>query len=420
MSPAKQQASVKKPARRGRRSAAKDSTPAIYKYNDAIELPAVDRDHLDAGMPAAVFVEPPGKMRRFPRSAPEFISDPDHVGLFSRFGADTITSPPVFVAAARNARVVGFRTILTENGLFFNDDSVSGPRQRRQFLMDLAGPYPGNEENGFRAADKIDRFFLDPGERPTQRIKKTTVVLCTQEPSNYGSWLFRTLPKLHSLAQINLRQPLRYLVWAGFPAFYEYLDLLGISEDLIIHHDPSNVIYDLDKAIIPSVRNNQAYLDPESVALFAKLRARLGGPVQPGARIYVSRVQHSQSEASARVMLNEPELVERLVDLRFRIVEPETLSVAEQILAFSSAEMVVGPSGSGMFNVVFCHPGTKVIDIESEPHWIHAHRCLFASCGLRYGIFVGRALDRDFEVHHKPWKVNIDALIAQIMSFAGN
>jgi hypothetical protein len=337
MSPGRQRASAKNTTRRVRSSAGNDGAPAIYKYNDSIELPAVDRDHLDTRVSAAVFVEPPGKTRSFPRYAPEFVSDPDGVGLFSGFVPDTITSPPVFVAAARNARVVGFRTVLTENGLFFNDDSVSGPGQRQRFLMGLAGPYPANEENGFRAAGEIDRFFLDPGERPTQRVKGTTVLLCSAEPSNYGSWLFRTLPKLRTLTHINLRDPLRYLVWAGFPAFYQYLDLLGISEYQIIHHDLSNVIYHLEKAIIPSVRNNQAFLDPESVTLFASLREQFGGPVQPGVKIYVSRVQHSESEASARVMLNERELVDRLVDLDFRIIEPETLSVAEQILAFSTA-----------------------------------------------------------------------------------
>jgi capsular polysaccharide biosynthesis protein len=115
-------------------------------------------------------------------------------------------------------------------------------------------------------------------------------------------------------------------------------------------------------------------------------------------------------------MLNEAELVERLIAHDFRIVYPERLSVAEQILEFSSAELVVGPSGSGMFNVVFCHPGTKVIDIESEPHWIHAHRSLFSSCDLRYGIFVGKAVSRNFSAHHQPWKVNIKALIARIQT----
>jgi hypothetical protein len=69
-----------------------------------------------------------------------------------------------------------------------------------------------------------------------------------------------------------------------------------------------------------------------------------------------------------------------------------------------------------MFNVVFCYPGTKVIDLESEPHWIHAHRCLLASCDLEYGFFVGQAADRCYQQHHQPWTVNIEALVQRIMS----
>jgi len=408
---------AKKAANRLRSPAGTGNTAVEYKYHDAIDFPAFDRDHLSTLLPVSVYVEPPGTPRKFSRYPPEFVADPDGVGLFSRFAKDTITYPPAFIVTAKKARVVGFRTVLSPNGFFFNDNSVIGPQQRRHLLMDLAAPYPASEETGFRPTDASDRFVLDPGERPTKRIRRTTVLLASLEPSNYGSWLFRVLPKLHTLAKLNLPEPLRYLAWVGFPSFMEYLNLLGISEDQVIHQDPTNVIYHLERVIVPSMRNNQAFLDPESVALFASLRARLGALVQPGCRIYVSRMLQSEN-GSQRIMQNEPELIEQLVHLGFRIVTPETLSVAEQITEFSSAEMVVGPSGSGMFNVVFCHPGTKVIDIESEPHWIHAHRCLFTSCRLRYGIFVGNALDRSFEVHHQPWKVNIDGLISQIKAFA--
>ena len=206
-------------------------------------------------------------------------------------------------------------------------------------------------------------------------------------------------------------------MWAGYPTFRGYLRLLGISEEQLINHDPEHKIYRLDQLIVPSLRNNQAFLDPESLALFSGLRERFGCSPQPGKKIYVSRVDFSRT-GSTRVMQNETELVERLAALGFHIVAPETLSAPEQIQMFSSAEMVVGPSGSGMFNVVHCHPGTRVIDIESEPHWIHAHQNLFASCGLRYGIFVGKAKDRNFEQHHKPWTVNIDALIRRIRTFS--
>jgi capsular polysaccharide biosynthesis protein len=263
----------------------------------------------------------------------------------------------------------------------------------------------------------IDRFVLDPGQRSTEQIEGTAVLLSSEEPSNYGSWIFRVLPKLHTLATLNLCQPLRYLAWAGLPTFREYLRILGIADEQIIQHEPQHVIYNVDQLIVPSLRNNQAFLDPESVSLFARLRDQLGAPRKPGARIYVSRLLQSRTNSS-RVMQNEPELVERLAALGFRIVTPEALSVAEQVLAFSTAEMVVGPSGSGMFNVVFCRPGTRIIDIESEPHWIHAHRSLFASCGLQFGIFVGKTVDHDFREHHRPWTVNIQALLARIKSFS--
>ena len=418
MRPAKNRTRAKKATPRIRSSAGNGRAALeILQYRDALRLPVVDAAHLDASLPASVFIEAPGKARRFMLRVPEFHEDPDGVGLFSGFLQDTITYPPAFVATARNARVVGFRTVLSENGFFFNDDSVIGPEERREFLTRLAMPYPLHEETGLRSAGAVDRFALDRGDRTMHHVEGTAILLSSLEPSNYGSWLFRVLPKLHTMAQINLRQPLRYLVWAEIPAFQEYLKLLGIPDDQIIHHDPISTICHLDQVIVPSIRNNQAFLDPESLTLFAKLRNTLGGPQQPGKRIYISRILQSQS-GSARAMLNEAELVERLVDLDFHIVAPETLSVPEQILAFSSAEMVVGPAGSGMFNVVFCHAGTKIIDIESEPGWIHAHRSLFASCGLRYGIFVGNAVDRDFREDHKPWRVNIDALISRIALFS--
>ena len=67
-------------------------------------------------------------------------------------------------------------------------------------------------------------------------------------------------------------------------------------------------------------------------------------------------------------MLNEEELIARLRPLGFDIIEPQSLTATEQIAAFASADLVVGPSGSGMFNAVFCRPGAKLIDMKSEPH----------------------------------------------------
>ena len=77
----------------------------------------------------------------------------------------------------------------------------------------------------------------------------------------------------------------------------------------------------------------------------------------------------------------------------------------------------MAPSGSGLFNAAFCHPGTKLIDIESEPHWIYAHAGLLASCGLRYGIFVGVVDSADTRAVHRRWSVDIPALLDRVRRF---
>ena len=391
--------------------------PTEYTYHDVLDLPRAADFIAENGVEADVFVEPPGVPRPFERRIPEFLDDPDNVGLFSGLAQDSFLSPPAFVARARNARVVGFRTILLNDGRFFNDDSIPGDHRRSEFLDALAMPDPLNEETGLRRLETSKSFILDFRGRQVKRIPGTTVLLSSAEPSNYGSWLFRALPKLETLKRFSIDESVKFLVWAGQPTFREYLEIVGVPENRVIQHDPQNEIYELHRVIVPSIRNNQAFLDAESLALYARMRGKFGIPQESGTRIYVSRLSQSQ-RGSPRALRNEAELVERLREMAFQIVNPERLSVPEQVRIFSSASMVVGPSGSGMFNVVFCHPGAKVIDIESEPHWIHAHLCLFSSCGLRFGIFVGKAVDKDFKTHHKPWSVNIEALTERIEAFS--
>jgi capsular polysaccharide biosynthesis protein len=113
-------------------------------------------------------------------------------------------------------------------------------------------------------------------------------------------------------------------------------------------------------------------------------------------------------------MLNEEELIEKLVAHGFDVIEPENLSVRDQILAFSSASMVVGPSGSGLFNTMFCHPGTKIIDIQTEPHWFYSYTGMYSSLGLEYGIFIGQTDPADGTPVHRRFTVNIEALLRRI------
>ena len=102
-------------------------------------------------------------------------------------------------------------------------------------------------------------------------------------------------------------------------------------------------------------------------------------------KIFISRCGFNGSYASQhRLMLNEEELTNCLIAKGVEIIYPHKMTSLQQIEAFSSADLVIGCSGSAMFNSVFLSSRYhKLIDIESEPHWIFAHTNLFGSLGFK-------------------------------------
>jgi capsular polysaccharide biosynthesis protein len=102
----------------------------------------------------------------------------------------------------------------------------------------------------------------------------------------------------------------------------------------------------------------------------------------------------------------------------FVTVEPELLTVAQQVGLFSKAEVVVCPGGSGIFNAAFCPPSARFITIESSGRYINTHAGVFASLGMRHGIIFGREDTTDTTDIHKRWTLDIPPAIEAIESFS--
>ena len=94
-------------------------------------------------------------------------------------------------------------------------------------------------------------------------------------------------------------------------------------------------------------------------------------------RLYISRGDNTNQ----RVLLNEPELLNRLVSRGFRSIELSKLSFDEQVDLFARAEAVIGVHGAGLSNLVFAPPGCLVMEIAGQSYCptmfeeISAHRC---------------------------------------------
>ncbi len=389
----------------------------IYELVNPTDLPRIEPSDVISGTSNGICIQSTDTRREFDRYSAAFVDDPDNVGLFpGGIGPATYFYPPAYTAVIHDATLVGYRTILTGDRQFFTDQAYVWPEEIEHQLHRLSNPDPfSNEETRLRPTEREGRFRFDPGDRPLRQLEGPVAVLCSDEPFSYGSFLFRVVPKLMNLRQLGLSD-LPCLVYTQARSFIDLLNLCGVASESIIPHDVRAVTR-IDRAIIPGMRNPHAYLDPASLELYAELRSLYGTP-HSRRRIYVSRLSLNKSgRGSSRIMTNESELIGRLKDMRFDIVEPENLSVRDQIMAFSSASIVVGPSGSGLFNTMFCHPETKVIDIQSEPQWIYSYTGMYASLGLDYGIFIGRPDPADTKPVHRQFTVNIEALIKRVRSF---
>lgn len=384
------------------------------RYMSPLSLPRISRHEVQDAAQPGVYVEPPGADRPLLRYAPEFIDDPSGAGVFDGLGDAAYVSPPVFLTTLPRPTLFGYRA-LAWDGRFCTDAAGTPSAETGRFLDGLSSPEPfPNEDTGLVAAPGGDGFDLPCGSRPQRHHAGAAAVLCSHEPLNYGSFLFRVLPKLHAIRAHGLGH-LPVVAWAHTPAFLELLRLAGVPASQVVQHD-TGALVTFDRVIAPSLRNPHAFLDPESHAFFQNM-ARENPGTGGGRRLYVSRLGLGRRGVSTRQMLNEAEVAAAMAGLGFEVIEPEGCSPTEQIAAFASADVIMGPAGSGLFNVVFCRPGTKVVDIESEPNWIYAHTGLFASCKARYGLFVAAVDQSDPAPVHKRFSVDVPALVARVAKF---
>ena len=103
-------------------------------------------------------------------------------------------------------------------------------------------------------------------------------------------------------------------------------------------------------------------------------------PAEKPRRLFVYRRSHS------RLLLNEDEVWALLFPLGFERVEPAQVANAEQV--FSEAEAVVGVHGAALTNLLFCKPGTKVLELLPSDHSYPCYISMAHHAGLHYDALI--------------------------------
>ena len=250
-----------------------------------------------------------------------------------------------------------------------------------------------------------------------EHISGKTMFASSNEPHNWGMWLLYVLPAAVHFVE-NRGAYDKLFVYADQPNMRAMLRLLGLKAADVVLHDCSRA-YHFDTVDVFRQPRREFFVSPEARAMFAALREKTAGSIAvPSAhRIYVGRRRWTVDRGGYRPLVNEPELTDRLKAKGYTPIDPECLGPEEQIELFGSERRIVVLGGAGLFNAVFCKPGTRIVDIESTRDHLENHSAILSSMDADYGIILGQVDQNDPASHNKRWTVDVERAAAAIAAF---
>jgi tetratricopeptide (TPR) repeat protein/capsular polysaccharide biosynthesis protein len=237
-----------------------------------------------------------------------------------------------------------------------------------KFLADLSPDYPilsPGHPDKHPSQHSILKLKKLP---PIQQIAGTVAVLSGLTNDLYFHWMFDILPRISLLKRSNLdfAQIDRFLVRDRLSFQQETLQTLGIPAEKILRDTHISHIQ-AENLMVPSYPGSVAWM-PKWTCDFLRssfLTSEAVAEARSIDRLYISRQQ-----TASRRLINEAAVVDLLTQFEFQPVTLETLSVTQQAAVLANAKVVVAPHGGGLTNLVFCQPGTKVIELFS-PNYVY-------------------------------------------------
>ncbi|MBB3188788.1 glycosyltransferase family 61 protein [Halomonas cerina] len=254
--------------------------------------------------------------------------------------------------------------------------------------------YPGAQSVLFSLNFMLTHFGIWRNGKKMEHLSATVALL--------GNRVFDNINYYHFWADViadvwyiknNLPRsewPDYYLVpFAELAWQWEVLWQCGVREEQVIPYAKYDVLF-VEKVVIPIRDKGAANLPPwlsRAIHDMSGWSPRSGGN---GRLVFVSR-----ADASRRRLVNEDRLRERLRQEGFEVHALTGLSIKEQQHLFSSASIICAPHGASLTNLVWCCPGTVVIDFLSERHLVPCFKELAEQNQVIYYPYVCRAAAED-------------------------
>jgi capsular polysaccharide biosynthesis protein len=231
------------------------------------------------------------------------------------------------------------------------------------------------------------RYFTEP-----DKYEGTVFTLLTGGAgvNNISHWFVDVLPRLHLLQESGLYDSIDWFLVPSLRYSYqtETLEMLGIPKEKLIAGDEHPHIT-ADRMVASTAPRGSHTIVPEWLCQFNRdaflplIEEDAVVADEKPLRLYISR-----SDSAIRNVLNEKELLEALEPFGFRNIISSKYSILEKIKMFARAEVVIGATGAGLINMLFCKPGTKLIEIFSEGFILEPFYDIAPKIGLEYDYVI--------------------------------
>lgn len=192
-----------------------------------------------------------------------------------------------------------------------------------------------------------------------------------------------------------------------------WVEVAGIPREKIVpvrYEEP--LLVQAEQLLCGSFPGMRRTVSAEAVEFLQGLRRF--APAEKPRRLFVCRRSHS------RALLNEDEIWALLSPLGFERVDPAQVPDVEHV--FNEAEAVVGVHGAALTNLLFCKPGTKVLELLPSDHTYPCYLSLAHHARLHYDALIcpsTQVVERPVEETYSSnfdFRVNREALAARLVA----
>ncbi len=294
-----------------------------------------------------------------------------------------------------------------KNARIFTDNNENVAVIKNNFILPLVSY---QQINGKLNNSKYNSVINQGTPSFIKKLKGKVFNLCQGDSgNNYFHFIFDIVPKIYLLSsKIDLKKIDYFYVTDPKKWQIKIFEILGINKKKLLSSKKNNHIFAQEIYAVDHPWYNKGYIHynvkkiPRWI-VFQNRKVFLNN----SKNIFKKKIflDRSQSKYNHCHINNLNDIKDLVIKRKFRIYRPEYLSFKNQINLFKNSSNIIGAHGAAFSNIIFCRPGTKIIELIPADH--PNRKCERISKILKLRYFRIETIPDNSDLNY-PFRINLN------------